>query len=357
MRMSLRQALRPLLLLALLVAFAGIGPAYADEAHKQVAPSGSMAAAKALTLEGMQPITGDKVKDGTYEIDAASSSPFFKIHGATLTVKDGKMKAAISIDSKSYPLVYMGTGEEAAAAPEEDYIAFDDDSWTFTIPVSALDSEIDCAAWSKRRHQWYDRKLMFYAATLPKSALLVDLPEYGDPVQSTGADADKTAADVAAGTAGVAGEDNHEAVAVDMPDGTYSIEVNMTGGSGRASVSSPTWLIVEDGHAYAKLLWSSSYYDYMIVDEVRYDNMTDDGSNSTFKIPILAMDEDIPVVADTTAMGDPVEIEYHLTFYSSTVSDVDAIPQEAAIKVLELAIVVIIVGGILNYVLKKRRKR
>ena len=331
--------------------------AFADEEHSAVASSSSMAAAKALALEGMQPIGADKVKEGTYAIDAESSSPFFKIHGATLTVEDGQMSAAISIDSKSYPLVYMGTGEEAAAAGAEDYIAFDDDSWTFTVPVAALDTELDCAAWSKRRKQWYNRKLMFYAATLPADALLVELPEYGDPVETTSADTAKTAADVAAGTAGVAGDDEHEAVAIDMPDGTYSIEVNMTGGSGRASVSSPTWLIVEDGRAYARLLWSSSYYDYMIVDEERFDNLTDDGSSSTFKIPILAMDEEIPVVADTTAMGDPVEIEYYLTFYSDTVDDVDAIPQEAAIKVLGLAIIVIVVGGILNYALKRRRKR
>ena len=330
--------------------------AYADDAHNGVASDKEMASSKALLLEGMQPITGDKVKDGVYDIDAESSSPFFKLGDTKLTVRDGKMTASIALDSKSYPLVFMGTAEDAAAAPYEEYIEFDGDAWTFTIPVEALDQEIYCAAYSKRRKQWYDRKLMFYAATLPQDALSVELPEYGEPVESSGASVAKTASDVSLGKTG---SENPEtgAVPIDMPDGTYSIEVNMTGGSGRASVSSPTWLIVEDGYAYARLLWSSSYYDYMLVDEKRYDNMTDDGSNSTFKIPILAMDEEIPVVADTTAMGDPVEIEYYLTFYSSTVDDVDAIPQEAAIKVLILAIAIIVAGGILNYVLKKRRKQ
>jgi hypothetical protein len=339
-----------------LCAFFPAQMACADQGHNKVAPPEQMASAKALTLEGMVPITADQVKEGTYDITAESSSSFFKIKGAKLTVRDGEMKAAIELDSKSYPLVYIGTGEDAAAAPAEDYIEFDGDAWTFTIPVSALDQEIDCAAYSKRRKQWYDRKLMFYAATLPEGALLVDLPEYGDPIESSGASAAKTASDVALSKTG---KENPEtgAVPIDLPDGEYSIEVNMTGGSGRASVSSPTWLIVEDGYAYARLLWSSSYYDYMIIDEVRYDNLTDDGSNSTFKIPILAMDEEIPVVADTTAMGDPVEIEYHLTFYSTTIDDKDAIPQEAAIKVLVIALVIIVVGGILNYVLKKRRKR
>ena len=160
-----------------LCAFFPAHTAYADQGHNKVAPPEQMASSKALTLEGMKPITADQVKEGTYDIKAESSSSFFKIKGAKLIVRDGAMTAAISLDSKSYPLVYMGTGEDAAAAPAEDYIEFDGDSWTFTVPVSALDQEIDCAAYSKRKKQWYDRKLMFYAATLPEGAVLVDLPE------------------------------------------------------------------------------------------------------------------------------------------------------------------------------------
>lgn len=329
-------------------------PAHADDAHGKVAPASETASAKALLLEGMRPITSDMVNDGTYDIGAESTSPFFKVKGAKLTVADGAMTAVLEFDSKSYPLVYMGTAEQAAEAPYDDYIEFDADAWTFTVPVEVLDAEIDCAAYSKRRNQWYDRKLMFYAATLPAAALKVELPAYGDPVDSPNAEAAKTSQDVASGTVH---DDGREAVAIDLPDGEYSIEVNMTGGSGRAQVSSPTWLIVEDGRAYARLLWSSPYYDYMIVDEQRYENQTDDGGNSTFVIPIVQMDDEFAVVADTTAMGDPVEIEYHLTFYSATVDDKDAIPQEAAIKVLYIALAIIAVGGVLNHILKKRRKR
>ena len=102
--------------------------ACADQGHNKVAPPEQMASSKALTLEGMKPITTDQVKEGAYDITAESSSSFFKIKGAKLTVRDGAMTAAISLDSKSYPLVYMGTGEDAAAAPAEDYIEFDGDS-------------------------------------------------------------------------------------------------------------------------------------------------------------------------------------------------------------------------------------
>ena len=205
-------------------AFALACPAFADEGHDKVASASQMASSKALLLEGMRPIAGDMVKDGTYPIEVESSSPFFKIRGATLTVKDGQMAAAIELDSKSYPLVFMGTGEQAAAAPYSDYIELDGDTWTFTVPVDALDQEIDCAAYSKRRKQWYDRTLVLQAASLPTGALLVDVPAYGDYVQSgdagssdsgtsdagssgsgTSASADGSAASASAGGSGGAG--------------------------------------------------------------------------------------------------------------------------------------------------------
>ena len=144
---------------------------------------------------------------------------------------------------------------------------------------------------------------------------------------------------------------------IDMPDGDYSIEVTLMGGSGRASLTTPTWMYVQGGKGYARLLWSSPHYDYMVLDGRTYYNETEDGGNSSFTIPITAMDLPVDIIADTTAMGDPVENEYNLTFYSDTIGNKDLIPQEAAIKVLELAIGIIIVGGILNYILKKRRRQ
>ena len=145
--------------------------------------------------------------------------------------------------------------------------------------------------------------------------------------------------------------------AVKMKDDTYSIEVNMIGGSGRASVSSPTWFIVKNGKAYAKLLWSSSHYDYMKLSGMKYENESDDGGNSTFTIPVAVFDQPIRVIADTTAMGDPVEIEYELTFYKDTIDSVTKVPQEAAKRVIYIALLIIVVGGILNLIVKRRKKQ
>ena len=344
------------ILLACLVAHAwpaSLPAAHADEAHSQVAGQSEMAASRTLVLPGMEPITADMVKEGTYPIEAESSSSFFKIEHAQIEVADGRMVATIAMRTSTYPLAFLGTGHEAAAADAHDYVEFDSQDKTFTFPLEALDADIDLAAFSKNRSKWYDRKVIFYAASLPEGALLVDLPAYGQPD-----DEGSPAANEAGASASADNPDSApEAVRVDLPDGEYSIEVNMTGGSGRAQVSSPTWLTISDGRAYARLLWSSPYYDYMVVDDVTYPNETTDGSNSTFTIPITVMDTEMDVVADTTAMGDPVEIDYHLTFYSDTIGGKNLVPQEAAILVLEIAAAIIVVGGILNYLLKKRKKR
>ena len=93
-----------------------------------------------------------------------------------------------------------------------------------------------------------------------------------------------------------------DVMSIDKEDGEYSIQVDLEGGSGKASVTSPTILTVEDGKAYAQIQWSSSNYDYMIVDGEKYLPTNEEGMNSVFEIPVLSMDEAIHVIADTTAM-------------------------------------------------------
>lgn len=146
-----------------------------------------------------------------------------------------------------------------------------------------------------------------------------------------------------------------EAASLNIKDGDYSVEVSLTGGSGKAFVNSPTWMKVKDGKAYATLMWSSPYYDYMIVGGEKYLNETKDGGNSTFTIPIMMFDSAMPVVADTTAMGHPVEIDYTLTFYRDTIDDKGLVPQEAAKKVLMMAAIIIVVGAVLNHFVQKSR--
>ena len=87
----------------------------------------------------------------------------------------------------------------------------------------------------------------------------------------------------------------------------------MEGGSGKASVTSPTGFTVKDGKVTASVEWSSPYYDYMLIGDEKYEPVNKDG-NSVFEIPVDGFDYPMEVVADTVAMSTPHEIEYTLTF-------------------------------------------
>lgn len=140
-----------------------------------------------------------------------------------------------------------------------------------------------------------------------------------------------------------------------LEDGEYSVSVDMSGGSGKASVTSPTLLKVENGMPVARIQWSSANYDYMIVDGTKYDNLSEEGMNSVFEIPVLCWDQEMEVIGDTTAMGSPVEVHYQFMFYQESVGSKNELPQEAAKRVLWVAFAIIVVGGILNYLVKKKR--
>ena len=146
-------------------------------------------------------------------------------------------------------------------------------------------------------------------------------------------------------------------VTLDLADGEYSIELTMSGGSGKASVVSPTILTVENGQAYADITWSSSNYDYMVVAGETYLNESEDNMASSFHIPITKMDEEMSVIADTTAMGTPHEVNYTFTFYSESIGSTSQMPQEASKRVVIMALIIIIGGGILNHYVNKKRKK
>ena len=72
-----------------------------------------------------------------------------------------------------------------------------------------------------------------------------------------------------------------------------------------------------DGKMTATIVWSSSHYDYMLVDGERCDVLSTE-NGSTFEIPVAALDTPLAVVGDTTAMSTPHEIDYTLTFDASS---------------------------------------
>lgn len=258
-------------------------------AKKQVASAEDMTTVEDVVEEGMVPIYADSLKDGVYPITVNCSSSMFKITECELTVENGKMTAVLHMSGTSYLKVFPGTGEEAVAASEEDYIPYAQTAegvYTFTIPVEALDMGIPCAAYSKNKEMWYDRTLLFRVDSLPMDA-------FQEGVFAT-------------------------AESLGLEDGKYTVEVQLAGGSGKAKVESPAALRVENGMAYATIIWGSSNYDYMKVDGEKLDPINTEG-NSTFEILVTAFDWSLPVLADTTAMSTPHEIEYTLYFDSATI--------------------------------------
>ena len=120
-------------------------------------------------------IYADQLVDGVYEITVESSSSMFRVVHCELTISEGSMTAAMTMSGDGYGMVYMGTGEAALAADETSYIPFvltEAGAKVFTVPVEALNMELDCAAWSIRKEKWYDRTLVFESAQLPTEAFV-----------------------------------------------------------------------------------------------------------------------------------------------------------------------------------------
>ena len=104
-----------------------------------------------------------------------------------------------------------------------------------------------------------------------------------------------------------------------IPDGDYAASVSLTGGSGKAYIQSPCSVTVTGGKAVADIIWSSSNYDYMIVDgKTYYPISTDNGSE--FQIPV-SFGKEMKVQADTTAMSTAHLIDYTLVFNIGDESD------------------------------------
>ena len=309
-----RKLLTVLVAMCLLLSVCALSLAGA-EGYDKVASASDMTTVEEVGVEGMEPILPAEVENGTYPVKVECSSSMFKIEEAELTVTDDDMSLDIRMGSSAYPYLYAGTAKEAAKLNDpEKYIApvEKDGKNSYTLPVKALDESFPCAAFSKNKEQWYDRNLLVRADSLPAKAVKVELPDY-DALEK--AAQEKRIEEMRNETIASSG-----AAAIDLANGSYNIKVDMTGGSGKASITSPTTLTVIDGKAYATVQWSSPNYDYMIVDgeKITPQNVKE-GSNSSFLIPILKFDEPFSVIADTTAMSKPHEIEYQLTFHQDSI--------------------------------------
>lgn len=262
-----------------------------------VTPTGSTEATETVSTETAQ--NEAQLPDGVYTAEFSTDSSMFHVSEAcdgkgTLTVKDGVMTIHISLGSKKILNLYPGLAEDAAKdgavllEPTTDTVTYSDgmteEVYGFDVPVPAIGEEFDLALIGTKG-KWYDHKV-----------------KVSDPV--------------AEGTA-----DTFDLSTVE--DGTYTIELTMEGGSGRASIQSPAQLAVADGAATATLEWSSPNYDYMLVNGEKYLPVNTEG-NSVFEVPVEALDAPLTMIGDTVAMSTPHEVEYTVTFHSKTLESTES---------------------------------
>lgn len=138
-------------------------------------------------IYGMTPVYPEDFREGSYSVSAVSNSQFFKITQADITNKDGRIEAVIRISSTSYAYVYPGTAAEAESADQSEWIAADESSGygEFTIEAEALNKEMPCAAFSKKKKTWYDRDIVLLAEDIPESDMFIDLAEGGETILDT----------------------------------------------------------------------------------------------------------------------------------------------------------------------------
>lgn len=246
-------------------------------------------------------IAQDKAQlpDGVYTAEFSTDSSMFHVSEAcdgkgTLTVKDGVMTIHISLGSKKILNLYPGLAEDAAKdgavllEPTTDTVTYSDgmteEVYGFDVPVPVIGEEFDLALIGTKG-KWYDHKV-----------------KVSDPVAEGAADTFDLSA---------------------VEDGSYTIELTMEGGSGRASIQSPAQLAIADGAATAILEWSSPNYDYMLVNGEKYLPVNTEG-NSVFEVPVEALDAPLTMIGDTVAMSTPHEVEYTVTFHSETLESAES---------------------------------
>lgn len=289
---SRRVSPRASLALALALVCMCVAPQSALAGLGQPASSTDYGARMQIDAQRLTPVTGDMIEDGTYDIAVRTDSSLLRVVDCKLTVKGGAMTAKIMLAGRGYSKLFMGVGADAAQADLGAYIGYKVDAETgqycYTVPVSSLNSAVDISALSAKKNLWYDHQVIFLAASLPASAL--------------SSEGQRAVAD--------------SSVVRGLPNGVYTCTTTLSGGSGRASLTDPCQVTLNDGLGVARIEWSSQYYDYMIVGSTTY-YPVNDGGDSVFEIPISGFDVPIDVVADTTALSQPYEIEYQITFWSS----------------------------------------
>ena len=294
------------------------------------------------------------VANGIYSMDVTSSSSMFKVVDCILTAKDGKMSAVLTLSGTGYGYLYMGTKEEAASAEQSSWIPYqvnEEGKYTYTVPVEALDKEIAVAAYSIKKGIWYDRTLTFQSETMKKIADLnsTDSENKGDSGNNgntgnsgttggsnntgntgtnnsafpggsvPGTNSGKTdgndgkADNVSKYESDTSGSTSHVDSATALKDGVYTPDrFTWSGGTGKVQITCNK-VTIQNGQAYATLVFSSDHYQYVKANGNKY-YTTKGGGSATVVIPV-ALNQNNKIIGMTDKMSVAHEIEYTIFIY------------------------------------------
>lgn len=294
------------------------------------------------------------VANGIYSMDVTSSSSMFKVVDCILTAKDGKMSAVLTLSGTGYGYLYMGTKEEAASADQSSWIPYqinEEGKYTYTVPVEALDKEIAVAAYSIKKGIWYDRMLTFQSETMKKIADLnsTDSENKGDSGNNgntgnsgttggsnntgntgtnnsafpggsvPGTNSGKTdgndgkADNVSKYESDTSGSTSHVDSGTTLKDGVYTPDrFTWSGGTGKVQITCNK-VTIQNGQAYATLVFSSDHYQYVKANGNKY-YTTKGGGSATAVIPV-ALNQNNKIIGMTDKMSVAHEIEYTIFIY------------------------------------------
>lgn len=297
------------------------------------------------------------VANGIYSMDVVSSSSMFKVVDCILTAKDGKMSAVLTLSGTGYGYLYMGTKEEAASADQSSWIPYqvnEEGKYTYTVPVEALDKEIAVAAYSIKKGIWYDRTLTFQSETMKKIADLnsTDSNNKGDSGNTgnngntgnsgttggsnntgntgtnnsafpggsvPGTNSGKTdgndgkADNVSKYESDTSGSTSHVDSGTTLKDGVYTPDrFTWSGGTGKVQITCNK-VTIQNGQAYATLVFSSDHYQYVKANGNKY-YTTKGGGSATAVIPV-ALNQNNKIIGMTDKMSVAHEIEYTIFIY------------------------------------------
>lgn len=300
------------------------------------------------------------IADGRYQVNVETNgNGMFGVVNCVMTVKDGKMTAAITLKGKGYNKIYLGSKEDAPKH-ESEWILPDSllaERYTFQIPVEKLDEEIQIAAHGSTK--WYDKILIFHSEGMTK---LSDNTNGNDSNGNNGSNGSLTpggnnnnSGNTSNGNnSGNTGSNNGNTgntgnnttnngkpdkeskyesdlnkstakvnSATGLKDGVYTPDnFSWSGGTGKVSISCSK-VTVTGGQAYVTITFSSTHYQYVKANGNVYYPSSKTGSSTSFVIPV-ELNKNNTIVGMTTAMSTAHEIKYTIFVYIAEAAKTNA---------------------------------